>query len=370
MKQLNRRDLLALRCTALRLGSVATQSPAEVVRHLGALQGQDLPSALWAIGVRTPNATLSTVRDAFDRGELVRAWPFRGTLHVCAAEDLGWMLALTNERIFAGARRRRDTLGITEAHIDRARNTALEALGDTGLTRKQLETVWRDAGIIQNGGGRVYHLIFTLALQGHVAWGPFVGNEQLLVNATTWIDPKHIKAPEHPAAELLARYLNGRGAALATDFRWWSGLRATETTQALEILGDSVTRASYEGREYLIDTELLDSDRSLPRRPYLLPAFDEYLLGFQRRSPQLDEDNMQAVVPGNNGMFLATVVKNGNVVGTWKKQRTAHKLTVTISTFEEARDLGNIATAAYTYGNFLDSSSPLAPDQIEVLTVE
>ena len=51
----------------------------------------------------------------------------------------------------------------------------------------------------------------------------------------------------------------------------------------------------------------------------LLPAFNEHLLGYQDRSPQLDPAHFEHIVPGRNGMFLATVVRDGRVVGTWKK---------------------------------------------------
>ena len=51
----------------------------------------------------------------------------------------------------------------------------------------------------------------------------------------------------------------------------------------------------------------------------LLPAFDEHLLGYQDRSPQLHPTHFEHIVPGRNGMFLATVVRDGRVVGTWKK---------------------------------------------------
>ena len=66
--------------------------PTEVVERMLAVQGQDLGQVLWAIGVRAPGSTRDDVREAFDRGELVRSWPMRGTLHALRPDDLRLLL--------------------------------------------------------------------------------------------------------------------------------------------------------------------------------------------------------------------------------------------------------------------------------------
>ena len=50
-----------------------------------------------------------------------------------------------------------------------------------------------------------------------------------------------------------------------------------------------------------------------------MPGFDEYLLGYQDRSAALDPVQAAQVCPGNNGMFLPTVVVSGRVVGMWTR---------------------------------------------------
>ena len=56
---------------------------------------------------------------------------------------------------------------------------------------------------------------------------------------------------------------------------------------------------------------------------HLLPAFDEHLLGYTDRGAQLDAEDAARIVPGKNGMFLATVTRSGKVVGTWKREAAA-----------------------------------------------
>ena len=64
---------------------------------------------------------------------------------------------------------------------------------------------------------------------------------------------------------------------------------------------------------------LRDVDEILAEQWLLLPAFDEHLLGFTNREPQLAGDMITHIIPGKNGVFLATAVRDGRVVGTWKR---------------------------------------------------
>ena len=97
-----------------------------------ALQGQDLPGTLWAIGVRAPGSTIEDVRGAFDSGMYLRSWPFRGTLFAMTAADLPWILAVTGPRIHAGAAARRTALGLDNDTINRARAAAVGQIRSGG----------------------------------------------------------------------------------------------------------------------------------------------------------------------------------------------------------------------------------------------
>ncbi|NLT30563.1 MAG: winged helix DNA-binding domain-containing protein [Propionibacterium sp.] len=94
--------------------------PADVVGHLGCMQGQDLPGALVSVALRTEARSVEAVRAAFDDAGLVRSWPMRGTLHLTRGADIGWMCSLTAPRMFAQAAKRRAELGIDEAMLNHA----------------------------------------------------------------------------------------------------------------------------------------------------------------------------------------------------------------------------------------------------------
>jgi hypothetical protein len=75
------------------------------------------------------------------------------------------------------------------------------------------------------------------------------------------------------------------------------------------------------GVEYLMDPETPDrlrAHRRQARTVFLLPGFDEYMLGYGDRSAALAAEFATHIVPGNNGIFKPTVVADAQVVGTWK----------------------------------------------------
>ena len=128
MRRTDRTLIANLRLAAQQLAGSTLTAPADVATAMLALQAQDLSSAQWALAVRSPSTTLADVDRAFDTGAIVRSWPFRGTLHVTPAVDLGWMLELTRDRIVRGAATRHAGLGLDESVFARAADVVRGAL--------------------------------------------------------------------------------------------------------------------------------------------------------------------------------------------------------------------------------------------------
>lgn len=348
---LSAEELLRLRMSALGLTrdtrtDVEHASGAEritsVARRMLAVQGQDWRSARWALGLRAPGTTVEDVHEALNRGSVVRSWPMRGTIHLLAAEDIGWMQAATNHRVLAGAPKRRQFLGMSDAVLDRLVEVSIEALaGSTGIDRDGLASAWTEAGIEWQGNWR-YHLVWWLCQNGYAVFGPVgEGGEPLLVSAAQWINAPKMLSGDEALAELATRYASARGAVTAKDLAWWTGLTAAEAKRGLAQAHDAgrlmpveVAAASAPSAKPLT---LWAEPAMLERVPaagpvdwLLLPAFDEHLLGYQDRAAQLQPEHFERIVPGRNGMFLATVVRDGRVVGTWKKgTRKAEGLVLT-----------------------------------------
>jgi hypothetical protein len=325
--------------------------PTAAVERMLAVQGQDLGQVLWAIGVRSPGATRDDVRAAFDRGELVRSWPMRGTLHAMRPDDLRLLLSLTAERTIRGIARRAAELGIDDAVLTLARDTTVAALsGGRALARDDLFAVYRDAGL-DPAGGRGYHVLLRLAQEGLVAWGPTARVGQGLVLLDEWA-PSTSDLPDHDEAlrRVLIGFLRGRGPATERDVASWTKLPLGDVRRARAAAGAVV--------EDLGDGLLALADRpatgGVPTG-HLLPGFDEYLLGYADRSAQLDPEHAERVVPGGNGMFLPMAVVRGRVVGTWTRTERSRDVRVAVTPFARL-DPGAVRAleaAAARYAAFL-----------------
>ncbi|WP_083673474.1 winged helix DNA-binding domain-containing protein [Serinicoccus sp. CUA-874] len=300
-------------------------SPTEVVRHLTCTQGQDYPGSSVSIALRTTSRRLQDVRDAYDSGTIVRSWPMRGTLFVVPAEDLGWMLGLTSERVRRETTRRREQLGLDDATLARAETVALEALGGEGLTRSELLGIWEEAGHA-TGEGRGYHSIFHLALSGLVCQGPTEGREQRFVRTEEWIsDPRPLEG-EEAVLEWFTRYARSHGPVPVADFLWWTKLLKRDVAPVLDDARQQLEVITVDDVEHWVDPAVVGryaSQRRSTAAPLLLPGFDELVLGYGDRGAVLSKVEEAEVVPGGNGIFRATVVRAGRAVGTWKRPRRA-----------------------------------------------
>ncbi len=326
--------LARLRLAAQRILPTSTDprpGPGDVVRSLTALQGQDFPGALWSIGLRAPGSTRADVEGAFNRGELVRSWPLRGTLHVTAAEDLGWILALTGGRMVSSVAARHRQLGITTMDLGQARELALALLADgTGgqpvrAARDGLFAAF-EAGGQPTRAQRGVHLLWLLCVEGTLVQGPVNGNAQDFVRTDRWIKNPRVPAREEALAELALRYFRSHGPATLKDFQWWAKLTLTDIRTGMDQAGEQLESVGCNGENYWLAPEtaqLLEGTVPGARSVLLLPGFDEYLLGYTDRTAALAPHHAALTVPGNNGMFRATVVAGGRVAGTWRKARGA-----------------------------------------------
>ena len=95
-------------------------SPVEVVHWFGAIQSQDLPASLYAIGLRMTGATEAIVESALTNGSIVRSWPMRRTIHCMAAEDVRWMIRMLAPRAIARMKPYHRAMKITDEDLARA----------------------------------------------------------------------------------------------------------------------------------------------------------------------------------------------------------------------------------------------------------
>lgn len=316
-------EIALLRLAAQRLVGERWPTPADAVRGLAAAQAQDLPGVLCSVALRTGQRTQAAVGAALDAGEVVRSWPMRGTLHLVAAEDLGWLVRTLSPRVLSASVRRRAELGLDEAALERGRELALDALQGPGLRRAELLAYWEAHGLCTSGQ-RGYHLLAYLGQTGTLCLGPLQDGEQRVVLVEQWIPSSRHLERDEALAELALRYFRGHGPATVKDLIRWGQLRTTEARAATEAARSELTSIVVDDVEYLMDPrtpQRLAAARAEADGVLLVPGFDELVLGYADRTATVPAEFAERIVPGGNGIFRPTVISRGRAVGTWRRTK-------------------------------------------------
>lgn len=329
-------------------------TPAEVVAWLGAIQAQDYPGAKWSIALRLPNGNNGAIEQAVADKTIIRTWPMRGTLHFVAATDIRWMLTLLTPRIIAGSTLRHQRLELDEAIFARSKQLFTKALqGGKQLTRDEMYAVL-EQNTISTAGQRGYHILWRCAQEGLICFSALRDKQQTFALLDEWAPNAQTMDRNQALAELAKRYFMSRGPATVQDFAWWSGLKISDARTGLEMVASQLVKESIAGQTYWMPNISISQGSSTT--VHLLSGFDEYVLGYKDRSAVLDPMYAANICPGNNGMFMPTIVIDGRIVGIWKRTLKKHAVVLTPSPFTPLTVAENHAfsTAAGHYGTFLD----------------
>jgi hypothetical protein len=325
MKEIARRRLVAQRIAA----SEFTR-PAEIVRWLGAVQAQDYLGALWAVGLRLAGAHESDVERALAEGTIVRSWPMRGTLHFVAAADARWMISLLAPRAVASATSRLKVLGVDDKVLARARRALVKNLeGGRRLTRPAAYQVLEQARIA-TADQRGIHVLWRLAHDGLICFGPREGKQQTFVLLEEWLPRARDLPREEALPELARRYFTGHGPATLRDFAWWSGLTLTEARLATDMAGKLLEREVVEGHRYWF----APSPGAAPsaranERACALPAFDEFFVGYADRSAALSCLPTGSVTAFE--VLRPVIVFDAGLIATWKRRLARQDVHLSVS---------------------------------------
>lgn len=303
----------------------------EAAAHMTALQAQEFWGGRWALAVRTRGTTqLGEVDAAFERGELIRAWTMRGTLHILAPRDLDWLLSITAERQTRQYGTVHRNLGIESADIARAERLVRSALaGGNRLTRAEFGAVLA-AGGIDPAGMRGNHVLIALCLRRVTCLGPVVprdgapSRDQYVVATEDWIS--ETAASDDPLVDLFVRYISGHGPASAADAAWWAGLPVGVMRDAADRAVGSATARVVEVAEgsYVAAGTAPRRHPSAPR-VLALPPFEEYYLSYVDRSVPCAPEFGAAIGPTQNGIVRPVIVSDGEIVGVWSHSVAAGK---------------------------------------------
>jgi hypothetical protein len=292
---------------AQQLAGPRNADPVAAVRAVFGVQAQDRAAALLAVRARTaPDADDPTRSGAAEitrhlaAGALVRTWAMRGTLHLLAADDLPTAIAIYGPLHLARGRRRLAELGLSPADAERSTEEAAAIVREHGpLDRHELAARLRDRGVpVAEKGQAPIHVVARAAhagvlievgdgLYGPLDLGPLADRDDAL-------------------RELGRRYAAGHAPATVEDFARWSGLPAADVRTAW-------------GDEPRIEGDPEAGGISL------LPAFDEWLLGWASRDFVLAADHAKRVAPGG-GIIRPVAIADGRAFATWRLDRRRRRV--------------------------------------------
>jgi hypothetical protein len=327
------RELGLHRLMSMHVASATPATAGERVAALGAMQAQDYAGGLWAIGLRVPDAKLEQTQAAIANRSVVRTWPLRGTLHFVAAADVYWLGELLGPRVISAAATRHRELELDAKLMRKAEKAVFRALtGGKQLTRAAIGDVLARAGI-QAEGPRLYHILWRLSVEQLLCFGVPQGKQQTFTLLHEWIPRRASVDPEAAVIELAVRYFTSHGPASQQDLMRWAGLTAQEAKLGIAGAGARIARVPVDDVDYWMAADAEEPTAAVSGT-FMLPGFDEYILGYKDRSSVLDPRHASKIVPGNNGMFRPTIVHNGRVIGTWSAVATKRSVRVTADGFE------------------------------------
>jgi hypothetical protein len=302
----------------------------DALEHLVGMQSQ-VPSdpyiGLWSRLEKFATDELSGMMQ--DRAA-VRASLMRGTIHLVTVADylmLQPVMRVLHERVFprTDQGKRLDPTCVPEI-LEAAR----EMLAETPLSMKalgvRLAERWSDC----DPGGMAQAVRFLLPLvqvTPRGIWGASYGATWAL--AEQWIGRP---VPDNPTPDaVLLRYLAAFGPATVADMQAWSGLQGLRA--AVERMRPHLCVFRNEKGQELFDVPgapLPDPETPAPVR--FLPGFGNVLLSHADRTRIVAEEHRKAI-GSRNGLFLATVLVDGFVAGTWGIEKTKESATLRIVPF-------------------------------------
>jgi hypothetical protein len=326
------------------------------------MQAQDYTGALWSIGLRLPNATVADIEKAISDRTIIRTWPMRGTLHFVAAADVRWMLELLAPRIVARWAARHAEFGLDAKLFARCEKLLVKALqGGRTVARGDLLTLLECSGI-STADFRGHVILWRLAQERVICFGPHQGKQPTFALLDEWMPKLKSLERDHAITELALRYFTGHGPATLRDFGWWSGLKAAEAKAALEMVSSKLARESFDGTTYWMPPET-PALRDVSPAAYLLPGFDEYMIGYTERAAFLDARHGKKVIPGGNAVFKPIIIMDGRVVGVWQRAFKKKSVVITQAPFTKFKrsEAFALSVPAERYGRFYGLSATLPP---------
>jgi hypothetical protein len=195
--------------------------------------------------------------------------------------------------------------------------------GGNQLTRDKINEEFKRHKIIAQGH-RLSYIMMYAELEQIICSGARQGKQftYALLDERVREKPAAVEKDE-ALAQLTARYFASRAPATIYDFSAWSGLSIAECKTGMETVKDELNRININDLEYcMFRSDALDDDEAAENM-YLLPIYDEFIMGYRDRSAiNLSANSAPFKCDGN------VIIFNGQIIGTWKRTVTTKQIKV------------------------------------------
>jgi uncharacterized protein YcaQ len=269
-------------------------------------------------------------RALYQTKELVKIWCMRGTVHIIPSAQFEWyQKATTPSRLWQPS-------DISEDFCEKVVAVLEEPLTKSEITERIMEKVAMREKELRTKVGRA---VRVLGYNGVIVFGNPRGTgvhvrEYEFALAENWLQPDKSITEDEARKILLTSYMRCYGPATVQDFAYWAGFKVREARKICESV--DLEEVKIGSRSYMKipgDSLNYEEENSI----VLLPPYDSYVMGHKDKKRIIEEQYKSRVfLP--LASVAATIVKNGQVIGTWKTKKDGSTLVIWVGVFEESEE--------------------------------
>jgi len=337
---------VAIRLLNQQLIAPQFKTPTEVVSHMGAMQAQEYRMMRWAVEMRTIKPSHKAFKEAYDSGRIIRLHLMRGTWQLVSAEDYWWMIDLCAPKAIAATMgwMHSNKISIPDEELFRVRDILAQTAADKGsVTKEDIVQALAERDMQMDDHRLSYHIRMA-EFSGTLCSGDLLPLKATYALSTEKVRQRPAQIDRDDALMRFTRkYFQSRQPATLEDFVWWSGLNVSDCRRGIALLGDTIHKETWKGRELptasphtlghkqaslhgsrsTADFYLTDDCRTRGFRKgklLLIPPYDEYLISYKSRDIVLPPEHRHRA-HNNSGIFQPVIARDGTICGNWSPLR-------------------------------------------------
>ena len=326
---------VAIRLLNQQLIAPQFDTPAEVVRYMGAMQAQEYRMMRWAVAMRTRKPSHQAFKQAFDEGQIIRLHLMRGTWQLVCAEDYWSMIDLFAPKAIAVTKgwMNSNKISIPDDELMRVRDILIQSATDKRSVTKEDFILALAERNLQMDDHRLSYHIRMAELSGVLCSGDLLPMKATYALAADKVKSSVKMERDEALAHFTRKYFQSRQPATLEDFVWWSGLNISDCRKGIALLGDYIHVERYRGREFYLTDDC--RKRGFRKGKFLLiPPYDEYLISYKSRDIVLPPEHRHHA-HNNSGIFQPVIAYDGTICGNWSPFRDDFQMSFFEECFEQ-----------------------------------